>query len=248
MLLEVTDLGVAYGRIQAVRGVSFAVDSGQALALLGPNGAGKTSTVEAIVGFLPKTSGSVRFCGKDITRASAAEIARSGLALVPQWRELFPGFSVEETLEAGMYIGRKRGRTSLDDIYQMFPRLAERRRQLAGTLSGGEQQMLAIGRALATTPAMLLLDEPTAGLAVGIVKDLVRVLKTILANGTPILVIEQSIPLASAVAQDCLILTTGTPAWRGTMAEAEKSDDIHRYYFGEPSAGNRLGEIKGQGS
>jgi branched-chain amino acid transport system ATP-binding protein len=232
MLLEVDDLWVAYGRVQAVRNLSFSVSAGQAIALLGPNGAGKTSAVEAIAGFLPKAKGSVRLCGSDITMAKADQITMQGLALVSQWRDLFLGFSVEETLEAGLHAGRVRGRTSLDDIYSLFPILAERREQLAGTLSGGEQQMLALGRALATEPIMLVLDEPTAGLAAGIVKNLIRTLKTIRQRNTPILLVEQNIELAAAVADDCILLTTGSPVWRGSMLDASRSEEIRRHYFG----------------
>jgi branched-chain amino acid transport system ATP-binding protein len=232
VLLEVDGLGVAYGRVQAVRNLSFSLNAGEALALLGPNGAGKTSTVEAIAGFLPKSSGKTRFCGRDITTAKAGQIAMQGLALVSQWRDLFPAFSVEETLEAGLHAGRTRGRSKLDDIYDLFPKLAERRRQLAGTLSGGEQQMLAIGRALATNPIMLLLDEPTAGLAAGIVRDLIDILLAIRRNKTPIVLVEQNIELAAAVADDCILMTTGSPVWRGSMLEAARSEEIKRHYFG----------------
>ncbi len=232
MLLEVTNLGVAYGRVQAVRDLSFSVAGGQAVALLGPNGAGKTSAVEAIAGFLPKATGRVRFCGNDITNASADKIALQGLALVSQWRDLFPSFSVEETLEAAMHAGHGRGRTALDDIYSLFPTLAERRKQLAGTLSGGEQQMLAIGRALATNPVMLLLDEPTAGLAARIVQDLIRILLSIRRAATPIVLVEQNIELAAAVADDCIVMATGSPVWRGSMQEVVELEEIKNHYFG----------------
>ncbi len=233
MLLEVNDLGVAYGRVQAVRDLSFSVAAGHAVALLGPNGAGKTSAVEAIAGFLPKTSGRVRFCGKDITNASADEVALQGLALVSQWRDLFPGFSVEETLEAAMHAGHARGRTLLDDIYDLFPKLAERRKQLAGTLSGGEQQMLAIGRALATNPVMLLLDEPSAGLAARIVRDLIRILLAIRQGATSLVLVEQNIEVAAAVAEDCIVMATGSPVWRGSMQAAVNFEEITSHYFGD---------------
>jgi branched-chain amino acid transport system ATP-binding protein len=232
VLLEVTNLSVAYGRIHVVRNLSFSVGASQAVALLGPNGAGKTSTVEAIAGFVPKVTGQVGFGGADITNARADRIALQGLALVSQWRDLFPPFSVEETLQAALHAGRVRGRAALDDIYELFPKLAERRRQLAGTLSGGEQQMLAIGRALATNPLMLLLDEPTAGLAAHIVQDLIRVLLTIRERATPILLVEQNIELAAAVADDCIVMATGSPVWRGPMRAAVTSEEIKDHYFG----------------
>ncbi len=231
-LLEVSNISVAHGRVQVVRDLSFSVANDRALALLGPNGAGKTSAVEAIAGFLGKTTGSVHFAGRDITRAPASQIAMLGLALVPQWRELFPAFSVDETLRAALHAGRGRGRSDLEDIYDLFPRLKERRQQLAGTLSGGEQQMLALGRALATQPLMLLLDEPTAGLAAGIVSSLIETLKGIRRRHIPMVVVEQNIELAAAIADDCIVLSTGMPVWSGPMTEAVRSEEVRRLYFG----------------
>jgi branched-chain amino acid transport system ATP-binding protein len=234
-LLEVRDLSVAYGHIQAVRGLSLSVNAGRTLALLGANGAGKTSTVEAIAGFNRKAGGTVRFSGRDISRASPSQIARLGLALVSQWRDLFPTFSVEETLRAAQFAARDRGSTHLDDIYGLFPKLAERRRQLAGTLSGGEQQMLALGRALAARPLMLLLDEPTAGLAAGIVNDVMQIMQNIRAQQIPILLVEQNIEVAAAIADDCVVLSIGSPVWSGTMKQAAQSDDVREIYFGTPT-------------
>jgi branched-chain amino acid transport system ATP-binding protein len=231
-LLEVSDLSVSYDRIEAVRGLSFAVDFGASLALLGANGAGKTSAVEAIAGLLPKSHGRVHFNGRDISRASASEIARCGLALVPQWRELFATFTVEETLQAALHTGRMRGRNSLDDIYDLFPRLRERRQQIAGTLSGGEQQMLAVGRALAIQPLMLLLDEPTAGLAVGIVKDLVAVLRQIVGRDIAIVLVEQNIEVATTLTAKCVVLAAGNTVWQGSMQEASRSEQVRHFYFG----------------
>ena len=236
-LLEVRNLSVSYGRVQVVRDLSFSVGNDRALALLGPNGAGKTSAVEAIAGLLGKAEGSVRFAGRDITRDPASRIARQGLALVPQWRELFATFSVDETLRAALYAGRVRGRFDVDDIYDFFPHLKERRKQLAGTLSGGEQQMLALGRALATQPLMLLLDEPTAGLAAGIVSNLIEILRNIRKRGIPMVVVEQNIELAAAVADDCIVLSTGTSVWSGPMAQAVRSEEVRRLYFGIAAEG-----------
>jgi len=230
--LEVKGLSVAYGRIRVLNDLSFSLAEGETLALLGANGAGKTSAVEAIAGLLPKAAGQVGFFGQDITRSSAAGLANAGLSLVPQWRELFPTFTVEETLAAALNAGRKRGRAAFDDIYALFPRLAERRAQLAGTLSGGEQQMLAIGRALATEPRVLVLDEPTAGLAVSIVKDLVAALLTIKQRGIPILLVEQNMELAGAIAENGLLLAAGREVWRGRLEEAARSEDVKRLYFG----------------
>lgn len=233
--LEVRGLRVAYGRIDVLHELSFSLAKGETLALLGPNGAGKTSAVEAIAGLLAKAGGQVSYFGEDITRRNAAQLANAGVALVPQWRELFPNFSVEETLVAALNAGRRRGRSELADIYDLFPRLAERRKQFAGTLSGGEQQMLAIGRALATEPRVLLLDEPTAGLAVGIVKDLIAALVTIKQRGIPILLVEQNMDIAAAVAENGILLSAGKQVWRGPLAEATRSDDIRGLYFGADS-------------
>ena len=231
-VLEVKGLCVGYGRIRVLNDFSFSLAQGETLALLGANGAGKTSAVEAIAGLLPKAAGQVSFLGRDITKSSAATLANSGLALVPQWRELFPTFTVEETLAAALNAGRRRGRTEFADVYELFPRLAERRRQLAGTLSGGEQQMLAIGRSLVTEPRVLVLDEPTAGLAAGIVRDLIAALLTIKERGTPILLVEQNMDLASAIAEKGLILSAGREVWRGKLEEAIRSEDVRRLYFG----------------
>ncbi len=235
--LEVDRLCVAYGRIAVVKDLTFSIEAGKTLALLGANGAGKTSAIEAIAGLLPKSAGMVRLFGENITWASASQIASMGLGLVPQWRELFPTFSVEETLHAGLHAGARRGRNGIEDIYALFPRLRERRNQMVGTLSGGEQQMLTIGRALAIEPRMLLLDEPTAGLAVAIIKDLLAALKAIKSRNIPILLVEQNIELAAALAEECLLLSTGTEVWRGPMLEALHSEDVRQLYFGPDRKG-----------
>lgn len=230
--LEVERLDVDYGRVRAVRGLSFAVSTGQTLALLGANGAGKTSAVEAVAGLLPKAGGRVTLDGRDVTGWSAARLAQAGVALVPQWRELFPGFSVHETLLAALHAGARRGRRHLDDIYALFPRLDERRRQFASTLSGGEQQMLAIGRALAVEPRILLLDEPTAGLAVGVTRDLVAILHEIRRRRIPIVLIEQNLALAEALADECVVLAAGSEVWRGPARAAHTAPEVSHAYLG----------------
>lgn len=233
MRLEIESLEVSYGQIRAVRGVSLSVATGQTLALLGANGAGKTSTVEAIAGFLPKAGGRVLLDGIDVTRWDAARLARAGLALVPQWRELFPRFTVHETLVAALNAGSRRGRNTLDDIYAMFPRLHERRSQTAATLSGGEQQMLAIGRALAVEPLVLLLDEPTAGLAAGITHDLLSTLKDIKRRNIPMILIEQNLALAQALADECIVMATGVAVWRGATRDAQAAPEVQHAYLGQ---------------
>jgi len=231
MILEVERLCVAYGPVVVVRDLDLAVARGTSLALLGANGAGKTSTVEALAGLLPKRSGSVRFDARDVTRANASEMARLGLALVPQCRDLFPRVSVEETLIAGAYAARERAPGRLDNIYHLFPRLSERRRQLAGTLSGGEQQMLAIGRALMSSPLLLLLDEPSAGLAPAVLGQLIDALRKIRRRGLTLLIVEQNLDLVQAIADRCLIMSSGMLRWSGPMRDTMASDAIREAYF-----------------
>lgn len=233
--LEVRDLAVSYGRIEAVHSLSFDLRLGSSLALLGANGAGKTTAVEAIAGLLPKSRGSVRLDGEEASAWPADRLARAGLALVPQWRELFPGFTVEETLLAGLHASARRRGHGLDAIYALFPKLWERREQTAATLSGGEQQMLALGRALATAPMVLLLDEPTAGLSAGVRRDLVVALQAIRERGIPMLLIEQDMQLAAAIADECIVMAAGDVAWRGPTHEAAQRPEVRRAYFGAPA-------------
>jgi branched-chain amino acid transport system ATP-binding protein len=234
--LRVSNLRVAYGQVVAVRDLNLTIEPGDILVLLGPNGAGKTSAVEAIAGLLPKRRGKVEFFGEDISTLNASAIARKGLALVPQWRELFPTFSVEETLIAATTAAEGREPKSLDSIFDLFPILKSRCQQLAGSLSGGEQQMLAIGRALMTNPKLLLLDEPSAGLAVGVARTLIQTINRIRQSGVPILLVEQNIEVARAVGERCCMLSAGTLAWEGTMTEAIERNEAARIYFGEHQA------------
>ncbi|RAI44128.1 ABC transporter ATP-binding protein [Rhodoplanes roseus] len=231
--LRVTGLTVSYGRVAAVRELRLTIEAGEALVLLGPNGAGKTSAVEAIAGLLPKRAGTVEFFGENIAGLTASAIVRKGLALVPQWRELFPTFSVEETLLAATTAAQGRDPKPLDQIYALFPVLEERRNQLAGSLSGGEQQMLAIGRALVTNPKLLLLDEPSAGLASGITRSLIQTIIRIRDSGVPILLVEQNMEIARAIGNRCTMLAAGSLAWEGSMAEAIERNEAARVYFGE---------------
>ncbi len=231
--LRVTDLRVAYGQVVAVHDLALTVASGDALVLLGPNGAGKTSAVEAIAGLLPKRRGKVELFEENISALSASAIVRKGLALVPQWRELFPNFSVEETLLAATAAAHGREAKPLGSIYDLFPVLKERRRQLAGSLSGGEQQMLAIGRALVTNPKLLVLDEPSAGLASGVTRALVGAINAIRQTGVAILLVEQNMEIARAVGERCCMLAAGHLAWQGTMQEAIQRNEAARVYFGE---------------
>ncbi|MGB6534750.1 MAG: ABC transporter ATP-binding protein [Xanthobacteraceae bacterium] len=230
--LRVVDLTVSYGPVVAVSDLSFTVESGEALVLLGANGAGKTSAVEAIAGLLPKRRGNVEFLGRDISRASASAIVRAGLALVPQWRELFRTFTVEETLLAARTAAVGREPTPASAVYELFPVLGERRRQTAGSLSGGEQQMLAIGRALVSNPKLLLLDEPSAGLSSGITRTLIAAIGRIRQSGVAVLLVEQNMELARAVGERCCMLAAGRLAWAGSMQEAMARNEAERVYFG----------------
>ena len=190
MILQVSNLRVTAGAMIRVDNLDLTLEEHGCLALLGPNGAGKTASVEAIVGLIPKSSGRVTFDGMDISSLPASSVVRIGLTLVPQLRELFPGFTVDETLLAGANAAGQRKAGSRDHIYDLFPRLADRRHQFAGSLSGGEQQMLAISRALMSNPKVILLDEPSAGLAVGIVRSFIDVVRQIRATGVAILLVE----------------------------------------------------------
>jgi branched-chain amino acid transport system ATP-binding protein len=230
-MLEVTGLRVASGVMIRVDRLDLLLPERGCIALLGPNGAGKTASVEAIAGLLDKTAGLVMLDGEDITHIEPSRVARRGLALVPQLRELFPSFSVHETLIAGSHAAAGRPAVPFDVVYDLFPRLAERRSQAAGSLSGGEQQMLAIGRALVTNPKVMLLDEPSAGLAVGIVRAFIDALKRIRESGVAILLVEQNLELAAALAESCIVLAAGRVVWRGSTRDATSSEEIREAYF-----------------
>ncbi|WP_213769811.1 ABC transporter ATP-binding protein [Bradyrhizobium sp. dw_78] len=230
-MLEVRGLRVAYGSVEVVHGLDLDVAAGESLALLGANGAGKTSSVEAIAGLLPTAGGRVNLDGEDVTRRPASYIVRRGLALVPQWRELFANFSVDETLRAAMSAPRGRPPLPLESVYEMFPGLAQRRAQLAGSLSGGEQQMLAVARGLVTNPKLMLLDEPSAGLSVGVTRSLIGIVKRIRDTGIGILIIEQNLEIARALATRCIVLSAGRIAWSGAMDDAMANVEIKQAYF-----------------
>jgi len=231
--LRVTDLTVAYGPVVAVRDLSFAIEAGETLVLLGPNGAGKTSAVEAVAGLLPKRRGKVEFLGQDISALSASAIVRRGLALVPQWRELFRSFTVEETLLAATKAAVGREPTPLASIYELFPVLNERRAQTAGSLSGGEQQMLAISRALVTNPKLLLLDEPSLGLAPIIVEEVVNAILHFRDHGVTILLVEQNAELALALAARGYVIETGRIALADSSRNLLENPQVWASYLGD---------------
>ena len=231
MILQVSNLRVTAGPMIRVDNLDLTLEECGCLALLGPNGAGKTASVEAIIGLIPKSSGRVTFDGLDISSLPASSVVRMGLTLVPQLRELFAGFTVDETLLAGANAAGRRKAGSRDHIYDLFPRLAERRHQFAGSLSGGEQQMLAISRALMSNPKVILLDEPSAGLAVGIVRSFIDVVRQIRATGVAILLVEQNLEIASALAENCIVMAAGRVVWRGSADDAINNEEIRRAYF-----------------
>ena len=235
-MIEVTDLDVSYGKIQALRRVSLRVAPGEIVALLGANGAGKTTLVKAVCGLLPKQAGAVRLGGEDITRLQTAEIARRGLALVPDGRRLFGPLPVLDNLMLGAYVRLARLRpddvgADLDAVFALFPRLAERRRQAAGTLSGGEQQMLAIGRALMARPRVILLDEPSIGLAPLIVREIFQVIRSLKARGLTVLLVEQNARMGLRVADRAYVMELGRVTAEGPAAGLRESAVVQRLYL-----------------
>lgn len=236
VLLEVRDVIVHYGRIRALHGVSLVVHEGELVTLLGSNGAGKTTMMRAISGLRPLTSGSVWFDGQDISRMKAHRRVTEGLIQAPEGRGVFPGMTVVENLEMGCY-GRKfpsrnEHTERLDWVFETFPRLAERRNQVGGTLSGGEQQMLAIGRALMARPKILLLDEPSMGLAPMVISQIFRIIADINAQGTTVLLVEQNAQQALSRSDRAYILETGTVTRTGAARELLQDDSIRAAYLG----------------
>ena len=235
-MIEVTDLDVSYGKIQALRRVSLRVAPGEIVALLGANGAGKTTLVKAVCGLLPKQAGAVRLGGEDITRLQTAEIARRGLALVPDGRRLFGPLPVLDNLMLGAYVRLARLRpddveADLEAVFALFPRLAERRRQAAGTLSGGEQQMLAIGRALMARPRVILLDEPSIGLAPLIVREIFQVIRSLKTRGLTVLLVEQNARMGLRVADRAYVMELGRVTAEGPAAGLRESAVVQRLYL-----------------
>ena len=232
-ILEVERIDVFYGRIQALRGVSLHVDEGEIVTLIGANGAGKTTTLRAISGLTPASAGAVRLRGQDITRLQAEDIVPKGIGHAPEGRRIFARMSVRENLDLGAYI-RRDGETrgDMERVYTLFPRLKERQGQLAGTLSGGEQQMLCIGRALMSRPKVLLLDEPSLGLAPLMVDTIFQVIREINTEGTTILLIEQNALKALGVAARGYVLETGRIVKDGPSKQLMESPDVQKAYLG----------------
>jgi branched-chain amino acid transport system ATP-binding protein len=234
-LLDVRDLCVAYGKVEAVHRVALAVDEGRIVTVIGPNGAGKTTLLAAIMGMLP-ARGNVSYAGADLNGVEPEQRVSRGLCLVPERRELFAAMTVEDNLVLGAFHRyRKRDKTvavDFEQVYQLFPRLKERRRQLAGTLSGGERQMLALGRALMSRPRLLMLDEPSLGLAPLIVRDIFRVIASLRETGVSILVVEQNARAALQVSDYGYVLETGEIAVEGKSADLASDPRVIESYLG----------------
>lgn len=234
-LLEVNDLHVSYGAIKALKGVSLSVGKGEVVALIGANGAGKTSTLRAVSGLVKPASGSISVAGSSIAGLKANQVVAKGLAHAPEGRGIFPNLTVQENLDLGAWL-RKDGAaiaTDLEKCFSLFPRLKERRTQLAGTLSGGEQQMLAISRALMSKPTLLLLDEPSLGLAPQVTQTIFKILADVNQAGMSILLVEQNAHLALGLAHWAYVLETGSLVMQGSGKELLASEEIRKAYLGE---------------
>ncbi len=231
--LRVEDIHVYYGAIHAIRGVTFAVNEGEIVTLIGANGAGKSTILKTVSGLLRPKSGTITFDGTDITQIPPHKLIPMGLAHVPEGRRIFQQMTVEENLEMGAFTQPKDGiAADLEKVFALFPRLKERRRQIAGTLSGGEQQMLAMGRALMSHPKLLMLDEPSMGLAPILVEQIFDIIRSLHRTGTTILLVEQNAQMALSVADRAYVLETGEITLTGTGNELIHSDDIRKAYLG----------------
>ncbi|MDO4344602.1 MAG: ABC transporter ATP-binding protein [Eubacteriales bacterium] len=234
-MLEVRDLEVYYGMIQAIKGVSFQVNEGEVIALIGANGAGKTTILHTITGLLSPKKGSISFEGKDITKVPAHKIVSLGMAHVPEGRRVFAQLSVYQNLKMGAYTRSDKNEIeeSLEAVYKRFPRLEERKNQVAGTLSGGEQQMLAMGRALMSKPRIILMDEPSMGLSPILVNEIFDIIQSVSASGTTVLLVEQNAKKALSIADRAYVLETGKIVLDGDAEVLMNDDSIKKAYLGE---------------
>lgn len=234
-MLEIKDLEVYYGVIQAIKGISFEVNEGEIISLIGANGAGKTTILHAVTGLLTPQKGSILFEDKDITKTPAHKIVSLGMAHVPEGRRVFSELSVYQNLKLGAYTRSDKGEIeqTLEMVYKRFPRLEERRNQLAGTLSGGEQQMLAMGRALMSNPRIILMDEPSMGLSPILVNEIFDIIQSVSEAGTTVLLVEQNAKKALAIADRAYVLETGKIVMSGDAKELMNDDSIKKAYLGE---------------
>ena len=236
-LLKVTDLVVSYGGIEALKGISFDVEQGQIVTLIGANGAGKSTTLRTISGLVPPKEGRIYFEGRDITDLNTQKIVETGIAMVPEGRRVFANLSVLENLRIGAYLRKDKDviEEDIQYVYDLFPRLKERSWQLAGTLSGGEQQMLAVGRAVMTRPKMIMMDEPSLGLAPLVVKDIFKIIRTLKETGMTVLLIEQNANAALHACDYAYVMETGRITTSGTGEELLASEAIQEAYLGKTS-------------
>ena len=234
-MLEIKDVEVYYGVIQALKGISFEVNQGEVIALIGANGAGKTTTLHTVTGLLQAKKGSVTFEGKDITRMSAHNIVKLGIAHVPEGRRVFSNLTVYQNLRMGAYTRSDKNEIeeSLKLVYERFPRLQERKNQMAGTLSGGEQQMLAMGRALMSKPKLIVMDEPSMGLSPIFVNEIFDIIQKVSAGGTTVLLVEQNAKKALSIADRAYVLETGKIVLSGNAQELLNDDSVRKAYLGE---------------
>lgn len=234
MMIELINVNVYYGIIHALKGISFHIDEGEIVTIIGANGAGKTTTLKAISGIQRIKSGSIMFNGKDISKSSATDIVGLGISHVPEGRRIFSNMTVMENLEMGAFLRKDKAEIKKDfnKVFELFPRLLERKNQLAGTLSGGEQQMLAIGRGLMSKPKLLLLDEPSMGLAPIVVKEIFEIIKDINKEGTTILLVEQNANMALQTADRAYIIRNGEIDIEGRAEELLKDETVRKAYLG----------------
>ncbi len=234
-MLEVKDLQVFYGMIQAIKGISFEVNQGEIIALIGSNGAGKTTTLQTITGILEAKAGKITFEGNDITNMPGHKIVKMGMAHVPEGRRVFANLTVYENLKMGAFTRKDKGEIArnFERVYKSFPRLEERKNQPAGTLSGGEQQMLAMGRALMSNPRILLMDEPSMGLSPIFVDEIFKIIEEVSSEGTTVLLVEQNAKKALSIADRAYVLETGNIALSGDAKELISNEQIRKAYLGE---------------
>ena len=232
-ILKVDNINVYYGAIHAIKGISFEVNEGEIVTLIGANGAGKSTTLQTVSGLLRSRTGSIEFNGENISHVPAHKLVYKGLAQVPEGRRIFLQMSVEENLEMGAFTQKSAGiDADIESVYEQFPRLRERKKQIAGTLSGGEQQMLAMGRALMSHPKLLMLDEPSMRLAPILVEQIFDIIRQLHKNGTTILLVEQNAQMALSVADRAYVLETGKITLSGTGKELAESDEVRKAYLG----------------
>ena len=231
-ILSIKDLKVNYGGIEAVKGISFDVPEGSIVTLIGANGAGKSSTLRTVAGLVKPKSGTIEFKGENISGKSSIDIVKRGITLVPEGRRIFPDLTVLENLKIGAYLRKDDLKSDIEWVYSLFPRLKERAWQAGGTLSGGEQQMLAVGRALMSRPKLMMMDEPSLGLAPIVVRDIFKIIREINKKGVTILLIEQNANMALKTADYAYVLETGRISMSGTGAELLANEDVKKAYLG----------------